>query len=122
MTDDCEYTDKPEAPYTPLCMSFCQEIAKMLRKFERNIDKGLKAGMAPYDFPKGSTTAELIAGGVLLLFVGMVADDDGGKDLLMAAASKLRSESDMPMAEEIRRASDALLDTLGVKRTSHLWN
>jgi hypothetical protein len=113
--------EKPVAEYAMCCTAFSAAIGGLLKKLETDVSEAVIMGQCPYDLPEDSSPAEMIAGGVLLLFCGMIADPDGGRDLLMQAASKLQA-ANLPMAEDIRKSAEHLLNTLGIRCTSHLWN
>lgn len=95
------------------CLAACGVMAQMLKEYEEVIESSGVTEQFPAE--------EVVAGGFLMLFCGMLADPDGGRSLLMESADKLRA-SNLPMGEDIRTAAEALLNTLGMKRTSHLMN
>jgi hypothetical protein len=113
--------EKPMADYVLCCTAFSAAIGGLLKKLESDVGEAVITGQCPYALPEDSSPAEMVVGGVLLLFCGMLADPDGGRDLLMQAASKVQA-ANMPMAEDIRNSAEQLLNTLGIRRTSHLWN
>lgn len=115
-----EYDPAEDKTFSQLCLGFCGQIGTMLHELDDAIEERMPA--LPHPHPEQFDSGELVAGGLLLLVCGMLADEDGGRDILMAAAEKLRAENTLPMAEEIRKAAEQVFNTLGITRTSHLWN
>lgn len=106
--------------FSQLCLGLCGQIGTMLRDLDDAVEDRMPA--LPHPHPELFDSGELVAGGLLLLVCGMLADEDGGRNILMAAAEKLRAENTLPMAEEIRKAAEQVFNTLGITLTSHLWN
>lgn len=110
-----------EMNYHEWCIGTARAIAAVLQDLEVKMRKQLADETCPYELPDGVDPREVVAGAILMVVCGMVVDPDGDKGVVMRAAERLRSQ-DLPAAEEVREAVDSVMDTLGLKRTRHLWN
>ena len=103
-------------------VSMAKTLSSMLDTLEERVTEALDGGDCPYDLPDGIEPCEVVAGAVLLVFCGMLADEKPNtRGLLMRAADRIRGMK-IPEADNIREAADELLDTLGAVRTRHRWN
>lgn len=107
--------------YVEWCVSMARTLSDVLFTTENRMVEAMEAGESPYDLPDGIHPADVIAGGVLLVICGMLADESGQSGVLRKAADRLRDAA-LPEGEDIRSAADAILDAMGAVRTRHRWN
>lgn len=109
--------------YEEWAIGTAKTLSHMLRDLEARMAANIDAGNCPYGFPEDATPKEVVAGAVLMVVCGMLADeeDGGGRSLVLRAADKFKNMG-LPGAEEIRVAADVVFDTLGAKRQRHRWN
>ena len=107
--------------YVEWCVGMARTLSDVLQTTESKMVGAMEAGESPYDLPDGIHPADVLAGGILLVICGMLADESGKSGVLRKAAERLR-DSALPEGEEIRTAADAVLDAMGAVRTRHRWN
>jgi hypothetical protein len=117
-----ESNDGKPVTYSTFCVAIARGIARTLQDLEAKCERAVKNGDCPYDLPPDSSVGEMMVGAVLLMFCGMLAQESQYGNKMLLAAERMAADGTLPMSEEIREYAEAVLNTLGVKRTRHNWN
>jgi hypothetical protein len=107
-------TNEERQHFYQCCLKTTVKLAEWLTEFEEKVEQHI-------DLPDGVQPSVCVSASLLMVVMGMLADQHEGKPDLLRAAKLLGAERH-PMREEIRKAMDEVLDAMSIVFTNYLYN
>lgn len=112
-------TEEDRQEFVTAVLRASEKLSRMLGRLEQKIGQQLT-------LPLGCGPGDVCASALLMVLLGMLADEDEGRHQLKRAARMLASAPQVRLDEEdtspVRKALDEIMSELRVKYSDHLWN